>query len=63
MMVRVAQGVFLGRECGREATERKECNRQLNKGGREGRGGVPGWGMCFACSRNSNRSGEAGVGH
>lgn len=35
---------------------------QIVEGGREGRGGAPGWGMCFACSRNSNSLGEAGVG-
>lgn len=39
-MVRVAQGVFLGRELGHEATERKECSRQLSEGGREGRKGL-----------------------
>lgn len=35
---------------------------QIVEGGRKGRGGAPGWGMCFACSRNSNSLGEAGVG-
>lgn len=42
---------------------RKVADSWTRERGREGRGGVPGWGMCFACSRNNKRPGEAGVGH